>query len=77
MSGYVRKEDMYDLSENGPRARAFLAAAEAGADSFEYTIPVYAQDGTTVVDEIDMGGGIASATIVQEDEDGEGTAPAP
>lgn len=77
VSGYVRKEDMYDFSEDGPRARAFLAAAEAGADSFEYTIPVYAQDGTTVVDEIDMGGGIASATIVQEDEDGEGTAPAP
>ena len=76
VSGYVRKEDMYDLSENGPRARTFLAAAEAGADSFEYTIPVYAQDGTTVVDEIDMRGGIASATIVQEDEDGEGTAPA-
>ena len=76
VSGYVRKEDMYDPSENGPRARAFLAAAEAGADSFEYTVPVYAQDGTTVVDEIDMGGTIGSATIVQEDEDGGGTAPA-
>ncbi len=76
VSGYVRKEDMYDLSENGPRARAFLAAAEAGADSFEYAVPVYAQDGTTVVDEIDMGGTIGSATIVQEDEDGGGTAPA-
>lgn len=76
MSGYVYKEDMYDFSEDGPRARAFLAAAEAGADSFEYTVPVYAQDGTTVVDEIDMGGTIGSATIVQEDEDGGGTAPA-
>lgn len=76
VSGYVRKEDMYDPSENGPRARAFLAAAEAGADSFEYTVPVYAQDGTTVVDGIDMGGTIGSATIVQEDEGGGGTAPA-
>ncbi len=76
VSGYVYKEDMYDFSEDGPRARAFLAAAEAGADSFEYVVPVYAQDGTTVVDGIDMGGTIGSATIVQEDEDGGGTAPA-
>lgn len=68
VSGYVYKEDMYDFSEDGPRARAFLAAAEAGADSFEYTVPVYAQDGTTVVDEIDMGGTIGSATVVREDE---------
>lgn len=76
MSGYVRKEDMYDLSENGPRARAFLAAAEAGADSFEYAVPVYAQDGTTVVDEIDMGGTIGSAAVVREDEDADDTASA-
>ena len=76
MSGYVYKEDMYDLSENGPRARAFLAAAEAGADSFEYTVPVYAQDGTTVVDEIDMGGTIGSATVVRENEDAGDTASA-
>ena len=76
VSGYVYKEDMYDLSENGPRARAFLAAAEAGADSFEYTVPVYAQDGTTVVDEIDMGGTIGSATVVRENEDAGDTASA-
>lgn len=76
VSGYVYKEDMYDFSEDGPRARAFLAAAEAGADSFEYVVPVYAQDGTTVVDEIDMGGTIGSATIVREDEDSGGTASA-
>ena len=76
VSGYVRKEDMYDLSENGPRARAFLAAAEAGADSFEYAVPVYAQDGTTVVDEIDMGGTIGSAAVVREDEDADDTASA-
>ena len=73
VSGYVYKEDMYDLSENG---RAFLAAAEAGADSFEYTVPVYAQDGTTVVDEIDMGGTIGSATVVRENEDAGDTASA-
>lgn len=76
VSGYVYKEDMYDFSEDGPRARAFLAAAEAGADSFEYVVPVYAQDGTTVVDGIDMGGTIGSATIVQEDEDADDTASA-
>lgn len=76
VSGYVYKEDMYDFSEDGPRARAFLAAAEAGADSFEYVVPVYAQDGTTVVDEIDMGGTIGSATVVREDEGGGDTASA-
>lgn len=76
VSGYVYKEDMYDLSEDGPRARAFLAAAEAGADSFEYAVPVYAQDGTTVVDEIDMGGTIGSAAVVREDEDADDTASA-
>ncbi len=73
MIGYVLKEDLYDFSEDGPRARAVLAALEAGEDSFEYTIPVYARDGMTVVDELSMDG--AFSTIVQEEKNGSGTAP--
>lgn len=65
VSGYVAKEDMYDYSENGPRAQAALEALEAGEDSYECAVPIYAQDGETVVDELTMHG--TFTTLEHED----------
>ena len=61
VSGYVLKEDYYSPDGGLPPAwaEAITAAVEAGADSWEYVVPVYAEDGETVVDSITMGGEFA------------------
>lgn len=65
ISGYVLKEDYYSPDGDFPPAwsEAITAAVEAGADSWEYVIPVYAEDGETVVDSITMGGTLAGGEI--------------
>lgn len=65
VSGYVLKKDYYSPDGDFPPAwsEAITAAVEAGDDSWEYVIPVYAEDGETVVDSITMGGTLVGGEI--------------